>query len=206
MNEPLPRRRSIRFSLLTLLLATTLIALAVTVVLLYRELGPLRREVARLRNELGQLDLDDLSQVHAIQLEGENELEWKWRVWIPHGARYQLRVSGGPIPFEGFPSDGGTIRLHDADEMVIRYRIRRDAKDGSWQGTLNTPSASIGSDPHPWVDWPSRSTVSRGVGRSTERFDPHHRIELMRYRVAPARLPTNNQEPSMGFLIWLEPY
>ena len=66
-----------RYSLLTLVLATTIVALSITVVMLYREADPLRKEVARLRNEVGELNISDPSKLHAIRIDTSNELEWK---------------------------------------------------------------------------------------------------------------------------------
>jgi hypothetical protein len=206
MNDAAPpARRRLRFSILTLLVATTIIALAVTVVLLYRELVPLRREVARLRDEVGELSIEDPSKLHAIRVDPQSELEWKWRIWIPEGATYQLRNRGGPIPREGFPGDGGTMYLREPGEHVIRYVIRRDPRDNRWIGSLHTRTGSMSGDEHAWVEWGSKTSTAGGIGLSTQSFPPGERVEIIRYRTSQVTSSANIEDPAPGFMIWLEP-
>lgn len=206
MSDETPsRRKGARFSLLTLLLVTAIIALSVTVAMLYRELIPLREEVARLRNELGELNVEDPTKLHAIRVETDNELEWKWRIWIPEGASYRLRGHGGPVPKEGYPTTGGTTYLRESGEHVIRYRIRRDPRDGRWNGSLHSPTGSVGKDHQPWVEWSSRTSTSGGVGSSTRSYETDQRVEIIRHRVSQASSSTNIEDPAAGFMIWLEP-
>ena len=130
MSDDAPRKpKRARFSVLTLLLMTTLVALSVTVAMLYREIGPLREEVSRLRNEVGELNIEDPEKLHAIQVETDNELEWKWRIWVPEGASYRLRGDGGPVPKEGYPTNGGTMYLRDPGEHP-REGVNRPSIDG----------------------------------------------------------------------------
>jgi hypothetical protein len=113
MDETPRRLKHARFSLLTLMLVTAIVALSITVATLYREIGPLREEVARLRNEVGELNIDDPTKLHAIRIDTDSELEWKWRIWVPGGASYRLRGYGGQVPKEGYPSHGGTMYLRE---------------------------------------------------------------------------------------------
>src|SRR5262245_56522730 len=194
-----------RFSLLTLLLVTTLVALSITIAMLYRELLPLRQEVARLRNEVGELHVSDATKLHMIRVDTDSELEWKWRIWIPKGASYHLRGYGELIPKEGFPTSGGTIDLREPGEHVIRYSIRRDPKDEQWYGTLQTDDASVGKDLQPWVKWPSHRSNSEGVGKSTRGYTPGERVVLIRHRVSQATSSGGIEDPSAGLMIWLRP-
>jgi hypothetical protein len=205
MNDVAPRRKGVRFSLLTLLLITTIVALSVTVVLLYRELVPLRGEVARLRDEVGELNIEDPARLHAIRADSGSDLEWKWRIWIPEGAAYKLRDRGGPIPQEGFPTDGGTVYLREPGEHVIRYVIRRDPRDDRWIGSLETRTGSIGGDEHAWVEWGSKTSTAGGIGASTQSFPTGERVELIRYRTSQASGSADIEDPAPGFMIWLEP-
>jgi hypothetical protein len=205
MNEVPPPPRVARFALSTLLLVTAIVALSITVVLLYRELVPLREEVARLRDEVGELNIEDPGRLHAIRVDTKDELEWKWRIWVPEGAGYRVRVSGGEVSSAGFPGDGGTLYLREPGEHVIRYLIRRDPPDNRWTGTLHTRSGSVGGDDHPWVEWGSQTSTGGGVGPSTESFDPGQRVEIIRFRVSQAKSSAAIEDPSAGFLIWLEP-
>lgn len=199
------RGKASRFSLRTLLLVTAIIALSVTVAMQYRELGPLREEVARLRREVGELTVEDPTKLHAIRVETENELEWKWRIWIPEGASYRLRSHGGPIPKEGYPTDGGTTYLRKPGEYIIRYVIRRDPRDGRWNGSLHSPRGSVGKDHQPWVEWNSRVSMTAGVGQSTQSYETGRLVEITRYRASQADSSEDIEDPAAGFMIWLEP-
>lgn len=205
MTDASRRPTRIRFSISTLVLASTIVALSVTVATLYRELGPLRKEVAMLRNEVGQLHVENPTKLHAIRIDTDNELEWKWRIWIPEGTSYRLRAHGGPVPKQAFPRDGGTMFLREPGEHVIRYRIRRDPRDGRWNGSLHTDSGSVGKDRQRWVEWRSRSSTGGGIGTSTRSFDTDQQVEIIRHRVSQANRSDEIEEHAEGFVIWLEP-
>ena len=200
------RPQRLRFSILTLVLVTTIVGLSITVAMLYREVGPLRKEVARLRNEVGELNLQDRTMMHAIRVDTDNELEWKWRIWLPEGAGYRLRSFGGKVPKVGYPKHGGTMYLRDPGEHVVRYRIRRDPRDGQWNGSMHTRGGSVGKNHQPWVDWSSTSSTGSGVGTITEAFEIDQQVEIIRHRVSEtAKSSTTIEDPAAGFLIWLEP-
>jgi hypothetical protein len=194
-----------RFSLLTILLLMALVACAITIWQLWREVGPLRAEVRRIRDEVGVLSIDDPSKIHAIQVRTDNELTWKWRIWLPENRAIVVRSSDGDVPWEGFPDGGGSIWIRDPGEHVIEYRITRDPRDDEWYGTLSANSGSVGKNQHPWVMWKSSSKTSSGVGKSTRSFAADQRIELFRYRVSQPNDGRQPADPTAGFMIWLEP-
>lgn len=205
-DEPQPRPRRPQFSILTLLLVTAIIALSLSVAMLYHKITPLREEVARLRDEVGELNVGDAKLLHIIRVDTDNELEWKWRIWLPEGASYRMRAHGGPVPKEGYPNDGGTIYLREPGEHVVRYLIRHDPSDGRWYGSLHTRTGSVGKDHQPWVKWASRISAGSGVGSSTRSFETHQQVEIIRHRVSEkANSSTGIEDPSAGFMIWLEP-
>jgi hypothetical protein len=195
-----------RFSLKTILLATAFIACGITIWLLQREVGPLRAEVKRLRNEVGFLSLEDESKLHAIRLRTPDELTWKWRLWIPPGRKYALRVDGGMIPKTGFPTEGGTIGIYDAGEMWVEYRIQKDPKTGSWQGMMYTSSGGVGGGEQKWVEWGRRVGTGEGVGNTTHVAPPDEVLILGRFlHSQTAKDSTQIEDPASGFVIWLEP-
>jgi hypothetical protein len=203
-----PAKRRPRYTLRVLLAAVAVIALAATWVNMYRLAERNRLLVAenrRLRDEVGELSIDDESQFHAIEVAADSELEWVWRIWIPAGSSYRLRSSGGQIPKVGFPHEGGTTMLRDPGEHRVRYRIARDPSGDRWRGTLSTRTGSVGGDDHPWVEWKGRTSTSDGVGASTQFFPPDERVLLIRHRVSQATSSDKIEDPSAGFLIWLEP-
>ena len=173
--------------------------------MLYVELRPLRKEVAELRTEVGRLNINDPTKLHVMRVESENDLEWKWRLWIPEGASYALRATGGMVPKEGFPTDGSTMYLREPGEHVIRYVIRRNPRDDQWYGRLHTQNGSVGSDQQPWVEWKSMTSTSGGPGSATQSHEIDQRVEIIRHRVSQAKSSADIEDPAAGFLIWLEP-
>ena len=207
------RPSALRFSLRTLVLFTTIAAMVVALVALNRNNRrlasrneALTSENRRLRDELGELSIDDATQLHAIQTSGGENLEWVWRVWIPEGHEYRLRSDGGVIPKEGWPSEGGTMFLRAAGEHVIRYRILRDPRVDKWYGSLSTRGGSVGRDQHEWVEWGSSKSTTGGVGATTQVFpnDKDKIVELGRHLVSQEKSTDKIEDPAVGFLIWLE--
>jgi hypothetical protein len=195
-----------RFSLLTILLLMALVACGITIWQLWREVGPLRAEVRRLRDEAGVLSVDDPTKVHAIRVDTKDELLWKWRVWIPQNRTFVIRCRGRDVPSDGFPMEGtSSISLLGKGEQVIVYRVDQDRRDDKWYGTLEAGSARVGRFDHPWVKWSSSTSMTAGVGKATSSFKPGQRIELIRHRISQASDSRKIEDPSAGFMIWLEP-
>ncbi len=198
--------RLTQFSLVNLVLMTTIVALAITVYRLWHEVAPLRAEVKLLRNEVGELYVEDASKLHAIQVETENQLEWKWRIWVPEGASYAVRSYGDQVPEKGYPKWGGTMYLREPGEHVLRYIIRFDPENDRWEGGLQMEGGSVGSNFQPWVEWKSRGSTTSGVGKTTQVFEPVERVLITRQRYEDHdNRPTAPSDPLPGFMIWLEP-
>ncbi len=166
----------------------------------------LEKENKRLRNELGELSIDDETQLHAIRTASGESLEWAWRLWIPEGHEYKLRGDGGKIAKNGWPNEGGTMFLRDAGELVVRYRITQDPRDGKWYGSLSTRSGSVGKDSQEWVTWKSTSSTTSGIGATTEAFAESRDtvVELCRHLVSQENSSSKIEDPASGFVIWLE--
>jgi hypothetical protein len=120
----------------------TIVGLVIVVAQLWREVGPLREEVRRLRNETGRLFVEDKTKLHAIEVETDNELTWKWRVWIPENRTFVVHFTGENIP-DGFPQRNRmSIGLSEPGEQVITYRIQRDPRNDQWKGSLEPARAA----------------------------------------------------------------
>jgi hypothetical protein len=203
-----PAARRPRYTLRVLLAAVAVVALVVTWVNMYRLSERNRMLIAenqRLRDEVGELSVEDESQFHAIQVTADDELEWMWRIWVPPGRSYKVRSVGEQIPKAGFSQGGGTLMLQDSGEHWVRYRIERDPRDNRWRGKLSARGGSVGGDEHAWVEWGARTSTSDGVGKSTQVFPADERVLLIRHRVSQATSSDKIEDPSAGFLIWLEP-
>lgn len=202
-----------RFSLRTLILIVTISAMAfglvgmnLKVATLTARIQGLVAENLRLRDELGELSIDDETQLHAIRTASGEELEWAWRIWRPEGHEYKLRVDGGSVPKSGYPTEGGTFYLRDPGEMVVRYRIARDPRDEKWYGSLSTRGGSVGSDRQDWVEWSSTTSTTSGVGTTTRSFseDDDQTVELCRHMVSQQKSSSKIEDPAAGFVIWME--
>jgi hypothetical protein len=184
----------------------TIVGMSIVIVQLWREVGPLRKEVQGLRNEMGVLVVDDPAKIHAIQVNTRDELTWKWRVWIPAGRSYVIHTFSDGIPKNGFPQQSGSLFIHEPGEQVIGYEIDRDRTNGKWYGkTTLAGTGSVGKDDHPWVEWRTKTSTSGGVPRDPRTFESGQSVELIRFRISQASDSSKIEDPSAGFMIWLEP-
>ncbi len=202
-----------RFSLLTLLLVISIVALAATVVVQRRnlrplmiELGALREENGALRTEVGALSIGDPTKLHVIAVPVEGQYVWKWRVWVPAGQSVAVRVRHGAIPEKGVPqAPQCTLGLSEG-EHVIRYTVQRDSQDGSWGASLRTESGgcSTGVGVVPWPEWDDWDSVGDGVGAKTVVGEPKKPLVLLRHRVGSDSKAWVQDGPAAGVMIWIE--
>ena len=91
--------------------------------------------------------------------------------------------------------------LREPGEHVVRFLIRRDPRDGRWNGSLHTQSGSVGKDHQPWVEWSSRTFTGGGVGSSTRSYETDQQAEIIRHRVSEtANSSANIEDPATGFI------
>lgn len=191
-----------------MLIMATAIGFACASVALYHRATELQTELSRLRSIYGELDVDDPTRVHVIRVDTDEYLEWRWRFWVPEGARYRLRSATNDIPINGYPEHGTKGGpLLEPGEHVVGYRIRHELRksSGYWQGQLVRPGGISGATEHPWVEWSSLTSDVKGVGHSTESFTAGTRVEIIRYRVSRTPDSKTIEDLALGFLIWLEP-
>jgi hypothetical protein len=201
-----------RFSLLTALLVTTIVALAALVVSQWRAVGPLRAEVRLMRDEVGELSIEDPTKIHAIEMATDDRQVWRWWVWVPEGEAVAAKFKWGVVSRTGFPEDAAGMDLKPG-ESVITLRADRGQGNGQWECTLQS-EGGVGKtmeipDGAAWFDWSGSDCVEgMGVGRSTsvERGDEAEFL-LERYRVIHYEELVNGQLPEgpvPGFIVWLE--
>lgn len=127
--------RFMRFSLLNLVLMTTIVALCITVYLLYQEVEPLRAELRQLRNEAGYLTITDPTRPHAIELSTDSRFKWKWKVMVPEDETWFMKANVGKIPAPSRNSelsgDGIGIRPNEGGEAIVEMSVYRNLTD-SW--------------------------------------------------------------------------
>jgi len=199
-----------RFTLLTLLWFMALVGLGVQLFLQSREIGPLREELQQLRNEVGRLSIEDESKFHAIEVRTEEEHTWKWRVWVPEGETIEVHSQWGKVPRKGVSISHNTLGL-EAGEHWITLSARRDPESGLWLESMATEQGSVGGIIQPsehWFDWKQSTGTSEGVSHTTfVAPDDEKIVVLKRFRVAQVNSSdkiSKSDEPTAGFIIWLE--
>jgi hypothetical protein len=76
-------KQPVRFSLLSLLLVTAIVALALALFLTRSQLHEVQAESKRLKDQFGELSITDSSQVHLISIPTAEAMHWRWRVYLP---------------------------------------------------------------------------------------------------------------------------
>jgi hypothetical protein len=99
----MPRLRP-RISLRNLLLLMTCVALAVVLRQTRQQIPPIQAEIRLLRMELGFLTIDHPEKITAIKLQTGDPLTWQWRIYLPAGRKYRLRLASGFLPDEFGPT------------------------------------------------------------------------------------------------------
>lgn len=218
MDEPStnerPRWRP-RFSLLTMILLTTIVGLTMVIVQLWREVGPLRKEVRQLRDEVGVITVEDPSRLHAIEVRTKDEMIWKWRIWVPESSKTVLKFLWGNVPLEDYPpvADITSDELRPGEQWIT-ITVQKAPGIDKWQYVLERSRDSdftvpISEDKQ-WFLTPRDNFASGGVGtftRMDDDDDGRHTFLLKRHRVQLKRKPlsaTDDPDPLPGFMLWLE--
>ena len=93
----------LRFSLLGLFAAMTIVALAIALYLTSSRLAVAQAEVLRLRQETGHLTIDE---VHLIAVPTTDAMHWRWRVYLPGGHDFGIHAHRGTFDKQGWPGQG----------------------------------------------------------------------------------------------------
>ena len=199
-------KRGARFSLLALLLLTTIVGLGTTLTLLYSSRQELRREMKLLRESRGQLYIEDETRLHAIGIESPGSRQWRFRVYVPSGQRYGVFVHNDAIPKVGVSAGQEVVEILEPGEHVVAYQVIQDSGGGDPFGALTIDGVSSSSGRHPWAAWVDWRGTTAEVGTTTEKFDGSEPAVLLRHRVsAVAKKASAIEDPSAGLMIWMEP-
>jgi len=233
-NAERPQRRGcLQFSLFSLLLLVVIGCLVGAYLGEQRQ----RKEVeARLqqkeaenrqyRIDLGILDdrpnvltISDPKAIHVCQLPAFEQLQWRWRLYLPPGKRWKLGITQGEEwdevnrRFDG--GDSGTI-LDETGELTLAAELMREL-DGqthlkiSWCNRAlraSLPGAGLAI-----VRANGKRTVHLAGAVKQETFPAERHVDLLRWHVAlDADAPPEGRilpgrtkpSPSYGFSIYLE--
>jgi hypothetical protein len=201
-------------SLLTAMLLITIAGMAIKIVQLRLEVDPLRRDLRTLRKAIGQLSIDDASQVHAIAVPSLDSLTWRWRVWIPQGRDVTLHYQCGNVPRKGVPSKRNSVTLPSGEQSITLSAMQTGIRASDIEVTLDTSGGLVGESTHSRDRWllgskeDSYRTAFEGVPWTTYVASENEKvIVLKRFRVGEEMSGeelSQSDELTPGFIVWLE--
>lgn len=201
-----------RFSLASLLLFVLLAAAVVGLKMSRAEVEQLREENAKFRRQLGSFAIEDVTKIYVLRQTSHENLEWRWRVYIPEGPEWLVRMESGEIPEAAFPKFEGGYNLQPLPSGEFTLVVRLYKNDGIRNGwhlkaswVENSATLAIDEKTSAWMD---SSYISSGFGSDSApvEFDPARdpQIELYRRQKVAETPDAGGSEPPRGFLIWLE--
>ena len=227
-DPPAPGRRWLRFSLRWLIVAMAFLAVLVSHVKTSLDLRSAHLTIARqqaelkqLRDELGVFEVTDPTKVHVIFVRQNEDMSWRWRVYLPPKDRYMMKRAIEQIPGEGLATQwhGQNFQIFPVESSTFNVDVflRRGA-DGKWRWLVRYP---WGEGQHELPDdhsliAPSEPIVISGDPRGrpgrVEISDPRQPLVLFRYRVIPQAEHDAAQAqgevplgPYDGIMVWIEP-
>ncbi len=202
-NDDLPRGW-FRFSILNLLLLTTVVVLGITVAIQATKLGPLSKEVNRLKAERDELHVVDPTKINAVQLTTNREYEWKWKVWIPEGVEYGFSLCEANAKAEDVRRESNAA--YSCGEIEITYRIEFDPLSKIWKGKLYCPCGQISGREQAWVGKSTQTYYGGIFPGETQVLEPEGPILLKNIQVVRVDDGEQDFETNRGFSVWLAPY
>jgi hypothetical protein len=204
------------FSLSTLLFLFTIIALAILVLVANSELQTKNAELAKYRVILRIFEVVDASKIHAIEIPGFGNRQWRWRIDLPDDRIYRIWIACDNISRDNFPTPSPNttlVKLPNEEFLMTVGLVKYEGKWGiHFNGTTTDGSSlfdftnELQASNTTWLD---RSGQSGGAAGSSETAigDPDEPFELLRYRdgltVSP-QFATDGPGPADGVLVWLE--
>ncbi|PQO25134.1 hypothetical protein C5Y96_26920 [Blastopirellula marina] len=220
--SPVRRNRWTSFSLLTILLLLTIVALSISHVRMSwqmdennQAMATMEAELTQLRKEAGYLEITDEKLVHVVAPPTHEDLVWRWKVFVPQGvvmkSHMQTKRSTG--------SSMTTTSQLDEGENLVELAIYR-GPEGEWKQKItvirghDTSSSSVDL-PEDFMSWLNNaSTGSSGIMRSsgTTTFQPDEDITLLKMTARGREKPDPNTgapgkdlEAFTEITAWLEP-
>ena len=216
MNHSPPRsHRLTRFSLLTLVLLTTIVALGFGLLASARRNAQLNARNEQLaaenkefRSELGIFEVEDPAKIHAIRVPTEGNQPHKYRVYLPTGYRYTQHYKVGEIPVDGVPAQTNATPVEPGhylftvdierqryegagDERYVAVKIKRESTDNVNSGSHTTVSAR---------DWTVDEKTGQiahsfqGPGKELELHDPAEPLVIYRSRAQGIKVLSTDAE------------
>lgn len=221
-----PKRRSwgIRFSLLSMILLITVVALSISHWQMFEQLSQMKVRNEQLSQALGIPPITDSTKVTAIGVPVMTQESWEWHVFLPEGKEYDLYVAFTHVPGEGLPENpihvesltNGEVRInlsidpqeHLPPTVTVRGRYVVPAQDvqtmlyhglsrreASWLAHYGGEYREVArGEGDKWYRTSSQGLIDDPEFVATT-FDPDQPIVLRRTRVFPIENPSDDEQP-----------
>jgi hypothetical protein len=217
-----------QFSLSSLLWLTVCLALLLTSILMYRRMVRAEAELPVLRRAAGYLAVGDEKLVYGRTVKTYEPNNWKWRLFLPAGHHFVVKVATGIIPQSGIPDiETQECPININGELALTVDIHQ-FENNAWMMTMNYKDEILDFDRGIYYSAKSldysvsipvsasvmeKFTQARGYQSSCfgsseiDNIAPDKPIDLLRARLGKMNSNggwTSSDDPEPGILIWLE--
>lgn len=226
LNSPLPIWP--RFSLMTMFLVAIFLSLVFSNLYTSWQLGKTHdenrvqkstlkaqeEELRLYRHQLGILAIKDPAMVHIIALETNQNMVWKYRVFVPDAKSFAVKSVVGQVAAVDFPPDKADNTIGPG-EWILTFSLTQRA-DGKWVERIDRVSDSMiyehfANIHDSAINWQKvclageRQVLAPVDGQKS--FDGDSPINLVRIRdvhdIRPRKQDADG--PTTGLIFWLEP-
>ena len=210
MSSPLTK-----FSLKTLLLVLTLVALTVLLGVTRVELAEKTAQLKEYRDEMRYLDVEDETKIHAINIPGFGRKSWRWRIYLPPDRKFRLRVAYDDVPASGIPSNAPDLMMCELPpgESILTATVSNES--GQWRlvlysetdGNQNFDFATdVNGAKTDWLAKRGGCSVNVAGISSTVNAATDEPFVLVSYRDGLSPRPgvtATNPNPTDGVILWI---
>ena len=198
-----------RYSLRSLLMFFTIVALLAAWIVTTMQLRNAEAELSTLRLETGYLDSSDSRQIAAVRVPSDQPLTYRLRVRVPDSSSYRVAYSTH-WPRGRHSPDWYSAMVVPPGESILIVQIQEDSRDGQWKITTIVRSsvgtkrmATVLPENHVRAFRESHDVISTGIGQQTEFVEPDERMRVLdeRWLVGEGGLLLyGNREPEEDIL------
>jgi hypothetical protein len=199
---PAAATRPWRWSLGTLLLATSTMAVWFGVWQIRGQNARLHSDILTMRVLAHELIIDDPQQYAVLKQPQHWQGEHRWRIYLPPGRDYQINLASRDVDSAHFPEPAAQAALSPG-EYEIEYRAEKEP-EGPWRLDVfveGAPAIQLKEE----ADWETSfsSTSSGGYSRHAQ-VPIDQPVVLMRMRFQPPENGSPPKDPANGTLLWIE--
>jgi hypothetical protein len=200
--------KKLQFSLQTIMLFTAVVAVFVAYFRTRDETAQLRRQLPGLREAARELIVHDPEQYAVVQHQPRWYDEFRWRIYLPEGRRYELFLATEKIENsnKGLPPATGKFELTPGEHELEIQQIRE--ADDSWQVRILVDGETALTQKHPESWHPGVGSSGGSEFSSSQQQAVEQPLILFQRRFHE---PTKGggsqtpQVPSNGVMLWIEP-